>query len=177
MALTTTCSNINISCTYFILVLLPRLLCAAWFWLSLSEFASSTSSVPFDHRKLIPTMATKTVLITGSNRGIGFAFAQHYVKQGWNVIATARNVDSAEDLKNLKPWKLITLGTGDERSILRTAKALEGEVVDLLINNGGISIGGGLDVTTKEDMMRQFEVNTVGPFLWRAHSCPTFALL
>ncbi|POM72463.1 Short chain dehydrogenase, partial [Phytophthora palmivora] len=121
-------------------------------------------------------MAGKTVLITGSNRGIGFAFAQHYVKQGWNVIATARNVDAAEELKNLKPWKLVTLDTGDEQSILQAAKTLEGVAVDLLINNGGISLGGGLDVTTKEDMMRQFEVNTVGPFLMTRAFLPNLRL-
>ncbi|POM71213.1 Short chain dehydrogenase [Phytophthora palmivora] len=121
-------------------------------------------------------MASKTVLITGSNRGIGFAFAQHYVKQGWHVIATARNVDAAEELKKLKPWKLVTLDTGDEQSILQAAKTLEGVEVDLLINNGGISLGGGLDVTTKEDMMRQFEVNTVGPFLMTRAFLPNLRL-
>ena len=31
-----------------------------------------------------------TVLITGSNRGIGLALAQNYAEQGWNVIATCR---------------------------------------------------------------------------------------
>ncbi|KUF98552.1 5-hydroxyisourate hydrolase [Phytophthora nicotianae] len=121
-------------------------------------------------------MATKTVLITGGNRGIGLAFAQHYVKQGWNVIATARNVDGAEELKNLKPRKILTLDTGDEQSILSVAKALEGVAVDLLINNSGISIGGGLDVTTKEDLMRQFEVNTVGPFLLTRALLPNLRL-
>ncbi len=30
-----------------------------------------------------------TVLITGSNRGIGLAFARQYAEKGWNVIATA----------------------------------------------------------------------------------------
>ncbi|KAG2780127.1 hypothetical protein PC129_g5050 [Phytophthora cactorum] len=121
-------------------------------------------------------MATKTVLITGSNRGIGLAFAQHYIKQGWNVIATARNVDTAKDLKNLKPWKILALDTGDEQSILAVANALDGVAVDLLINNSGISIGGGLDVTTKEDMMRQFEVNTVGPFLLTRALLPNLRL-
>jgi NAD(P)-dependent dehydrogenase (short-subunit alcohol dehydrogenase family) len=121
-------------------------------------------------------MAAKTVLITGSNRGIGLAFAQHYVKQGWDVIATARNVDAAEDLKQLKPWKVLTLDTGDEQSILAAAKAIDGVALDLLINNSGISIGGGLDVTTKEDMMRQFEVNTVGPFLMTRALLPNLRL-
>ncbi|KAG1696286.1 hypothetical protein DVH05_018833 [Phytophthora capsici] len=121
-------------------------------------------------------MAAKTVLITGSNRGIGLSFAQHYVKQGWNVIATARNVDAAQELKDLKPWKTLTLDTGDEQSILEVSKAIEGVAVDLLINNGGISLGGGLDVTTKEDMMRQFEVNTVGPFLLTRALLPNLRL-
>ncbi|KAL4161488.1 hypothetical protein PRNP1_002042 [Phytophthora ramorum] len=121
-------------------------------------------------------MATKTVLITGSNRGIGLTFAQHYVKEGWNVVATARNVDAAEDLKQLNPWKVLTLDTGDEQSILSAAKTLEGVAVDLLINNSGISIGGGLDVTTKEDMLRQFEVNTVGPFLMTRAFLPNLRL-
>ncbi|KAE9339612.1 hypothetical protein PF008_g11499 [Phytophthora fragariae] len=121
-------------------------------------------------------MTTKTVLITGSNRGIGLAFAQHYVKQGWNVVATARNVDAAEELQRLQPWKIITLDTGDEQSILAAAKALEGVTLNLLINNSGIAIGGGLDVTTKEDMMRQFEVNTVGPFLMTRAFLPNLRL-
>lgn len=31
----------------------------------------------------------ETVLITGSNRGIGFAFAKAYADKGWTVIATS----------------------------------------------------------------------------------------
>lgn len=46
-------------------------------------------------------MSGKTVLITGSNRGIGLAFTQHYVKSGWNVIAAARDVQSANEVRSL----------------------------------------------------------------------------
>ena len=42
-----------------------------------------------------------TVLITGSNRGIGFEFARQYAQKGWTVIATARRPESADDLKAL----------------------------------------------------------------------------
>ncbi|KAG2981202.1 hypothetical protein PC118_g10734 [Phytophthora cactorum] len=41
----------------------------------------------------------KTVLITGSTRGIGLAFAEQYTKAGWNVIGTARADSSTEKLK------------------------------------------------------------------------------
>ena len=37
-----------------------------------------------------PETNSPTVLITGSNRGIGFAFAKQYAEKGWMVIATAR---------------------------------------------------------------------------------------
>ncbi|KAI9998813.1 hypothetical protein PInf_003404 [Phytophthora infestans] len=121
-------------------------------------------------------MTSKTVMITGGNRGIGLAFAQHYVKQGWNVIATARSVDTADELKNLKPWKILTLDTGDEQSILTMAKAVDGVAADLLINNSGVSFAGGLDATTKESMMGEFEVNTVGPFLLTRAVLPNLRL-
>lgn len=42
-----------------------------------------------------------TVLITGSNRGIGLAFVQHYVAEGWNVLATARTPSRADELNAL----------------------------------------------------------------------------
>lgn len=57
------------------------------------------------------------------------------------------------------------LDSSDEASILNAAKKLESEAIDLLINNAGIFAGGNLDVTTKEDLLQQFEVNAVGPFL------------
>ena len=33
-----------------------------------------------------------TVLITGANRGIGLEFTRQYLADGWDVIATAREV-------------------------------------------------------------------------------------
>src|SRR2546423_15216361 len=40
-----------------------------------------------------------TVLITGANRGIGLEFATQYSKDGWHVIATARQ--SSDELDSL----------------------------------------------------------------------------
>lgn len=57
------------------------------------------------------------------------------------------------------------LDSSDEASVVQAAKALEGEAIDLLINNAGIFSNGGLQDTTKDDLMKQFEVNGVGPFL------------
>lgn len=48
--------------------------------------------------KMVTTNDKKIVLITGSNRGIGLAFATHYASQGWNVIAAVRDLATAEDV-------------------------------------------------------------------------------
>ncbi|ETI54981.1 hypothetical protein L917_02095 [Phytophthora nicotianae] len=110
-------------------------------------------------------MTAKTVLITGSTRGIGLEFAKHFTKAGWKVIGVARNGSTAKELKSLSPLKVISFDCTDEKSIVQAAQELEGIPIDLLINNAGIFMGGGLKTTTKEMLMRQFEVNTVGPFL------------
>ena len=40
-----------------------------------------------------------TVLITGSNRNIGLEFVQQFSDNNWNVIATARKPDEANELQ------------------------------------------------------------------------------
>ncbi|KAF1779217.1 Short-chain dehydrogenase/reductase, conserved site [Phytophthora cactorum] len=107
-------------------------------------------------------MAAKTVLITGSTRGIGLEFAKHFTNAGWKVIGVARNGSKADALRLHR-----------RASIAQAAQELKGIPIDLLINNAGIFTEGGLETTTKEMLMRQFEVNTVGPFLvthrWNTH--------
>ena len=41
----------------------------------------------------------KTVFITGASKGIGLATALEYANNDYNVIATMRNVNDAEELK------------------------------------------------------------------------------
>ena len=83
-----------------------------------------------------------TVLITGSNRGIGFEFAKQYAEKGWHVIATARKPEKAGDLKQLAkahPQLVIEqLDVADESSIAALAKKYQGKPIDVLINNAGI---------------------------------------
>uniref|UniRef100_K3WQK5 Short chain dehydrogenase n=1 Tax=Globisporangium ultimum (strain ATCC 200006 / CBS 805.95 / DAOM BR144) TaxID=431595 RepID=K3WQK5_GLOUD len=118
-------------------------------------------------------MSGKTVLITGSNRGIGLAFATHYAKQGWNVIAGVRDLASATDLKG---FRLVQVDASDEISILNAAKALEGVPIDLLLNNAGIGETHGLADTTKAGLLQQFEVNAIGPFLMTRAFLPNMKL-
>ncbi|TMW58985.1 hypothetical protein Poli38472_007131 [Pythium oligandrum] len=108
---------------------------------------------------------TNTVIITGSNRGIGLALAAEYHAAGWNVIAAARNPSTATELHALNVYKTIQLDVADEASILRAAQDLSGEAIDLVINNAGILHNNTFLTETKAHLAHTYEVNVIGPFL------------
>jgi NAD(P)-dependent dehydrogenase (short-subunit alcohol dehydrogenase family) len=83
-----------------------------------------------------------TVLITGSNSGIGLEFVKQYAAKGWTVIATSRRAGVPESLagvikdhKNVRVEKLDVTSADDLKAL--TTK-LNGEPIDLLINNAGV---------------------------------------
>jgi len=82
-----------------------------------------------------------TVLITGSSRGIGLEFARQYAEQGWRVIATARNLETAQPLKELAAKhsniRLETLDVTNGEQIAALAARLKDRPIDVLINNVG----------------------------------------
>src|SRR3981081_1386280 len=82
-----------------------------------------------------------SVLITGAKRVLGLEFARQYAADGWDVIATARNPKSSEELQQLAKNRNVTLGglsgTSDE-SVKQLAETLGGKPVDLLVLNSAI---------------------------------------
>ncbi|KAI8608956.1 hypothetical protein BC830DRAFT_1152976 [Chytriomyces sp. MP71] len=107
-------------------------------------------------------MSQRTVVITGASRGIGRTLAQHYISQGWRVIATARD---ATTLSALNAANTFSLDATSEASIAALAGQIGVEPVHLLINNAGIYVRGGLDELTQETLVQQFVTNSVGPLL------------
>ncbi len=83
-----------------------------------------------------------TVLVTGSNRGLGLEFVRQYAADNWTVIATARNLAEADELKALaakhKNIQLKTLDVVDAASIKTLVQDLKGAPIDVLINNAGV---------------------------------------
>lgn len=88
------------------------------------------------------TAHAATVLITGSNRGLGLEFARLYAARGWDVIATCRNPSGAEDLKSLKAQHakvmIEQLDVTDLSEIDALATKYKDQPIDLLINNAGV---------------------------------------
>jgi len=82
-----------------------------------------------------------TVLITGANRGIGLELTRQYLADGWFVIATCRNPDSADELQALKEagrLDVFSLDVTDHEAIDTFATKLSGIPIDVLLNNAGM---------------------------------------
>ena len=111
-----------------------------------------------------------TVLVTGANRGIGLAFAEHYVAAGWNVLAAVRTPDRATELSMLAETYdhliIERLDVTDDARIAALAEAYRGTSIDVLINNAGVygdletQSWGSLDVSTFQQV---FAVNVLAP--------------
>ena len=102
-----------------------------------------------------------TVLITGANRGLGLEFARQYAADGWDVIATARRPDSAEELAGVGV-ELQVLDAADPSSIAALAQRLNGRAVDVMIANAGMMGPPALDA---EGWLATLQTNAVGPTL------------
>ena len=86
---------------------------------------------------------TKIVVVIGASRGIGLGFAQHYLKKGYQVVATCRDYARSEGLKVLKEQyeQTLTVYDGIENTdidcITRFASLIPR--LDLLILNAGLN--------------------------------------
>ncbi len=84
-----------------------------------------------------------TVLVTGSNRGIGLEFVRQYAAKGWFVIATTRRPVQADRLQQLArrydtvTVELLDVTNGEHLTRLRAKYA--DRPIDILINNAGVS--------------------------------------
>lgn len=110
-----------------------------------------------------------TVLITGANRGLGLEFSRQYAAKGWNVIATCRTPDAAEELRALATThdRLVIekLDVTSDSEVKSLAARYADQPVDVLLNNAGIY--GTLEKQTLgnfdyEELKHVFDVNTIG---------------
>lgn len=70
----------------------------------------------------------------------------------------------------------MTLDTSDQTSVLEAAQQLKNVPIDLLINNAGLWVHDDFMSATKEDLLRQYEVNAIGPFLTTRALLPNLEL-
>jgi NAD(P)-dependent dehydrogenase (short-subunit alcohol dehydrogenase family) len=115
---------------------------------------------------------TSIALITGANKGIGFATARQLGVRGWTVLVGAR--DEARGRQAEKELsddgadaRFVQLDVTDADSVRRVAELIESEYgrLDALVNNAGISVrdGAGKPSETTVGALRQvYETNVFG---------------
>ncbi|CAG9861522.1 unnamed protein product [Phyllotreta striolata] len=112
----------------------------------------------------------KTVLVTGSNRGIGFETALEFAKRGARVILACRNLEYAAEAKD----KIISLTQNRNivlkevnLSSLKSIKNLADDInktedrLDILVNNAGIGII--KNKTTEDGLQILMQINYFAP--------------
>jgi NAD(P)-dependent dehydrogenase (short-subunit alcohol dehydrogenase family) len=111
----------------------------------------------------------ESVLITGANRGIGYALAKALVASNFKVLAACRNKESAVGLEKLGVShrdlvKIVSLDVSSDESVAAAAEEISGRV-DVVVNNAGIMPERGDEKITSLDFghfRSAFEVNVLG---------------
>ena len=99
-----------------------------------------------------------TIIITGTSSGIGFALAEYFGKKGHNVYGLSRKMVDSKYFTTIPTD--ITEKTAVEDSIATVLKTEKR--IDVLINNAGMGMVGPVEDSTKEEILRLFNLNLVG---------------
>ena len=111
-------------------------------------------------------MTQLRILITGSNSGFGLLSSLTLARQGHHVIATMRNPDKGTELAAAAEAEGLSiemrmLDVCDLASI--EAALADAAEIDVLINNAGFEVQGGLEMVDDALMQKQLDTNVIGP--------------
>jgi len=115
-------------------------------------------------------MKKKTAIVTGSSSGFGLLTVLELAKNGFEVIATMRDIgkenlliDQCKDQNIFNNIHIYQLDVTSTNSIEKFKLFLTGwKSIDVLINNAGIAIGGITEEIPIEEYHLQFETNFFG---------------
>ena len=112
--------------------------------------------------KTIKTM--KTIIVTGSSRGIGLELVKQFAAKEHRVFALSRNTKPTEalDLNNVKSFPLdLENNTSIEKAVQNIKK--ETKQIDVLIHNAGALVSEAFDQISTEKFKALYQVNVLGP--------------
>ncbi|MAR98516.1 MAG: short-chain dehydrogenase [Formosa sp.] len=105
----------------------------------------------------------KTVIITGTSRGIGYELVSLFSNAGYSVLALSRNTNPVSKLndKNITPLKFDLNIPGDYKNVEIYINK-HWKQVDVLINNAGSILNKPFSKTTIEDFKNVYNTNVFG---------------
>ncbi len=105
--------------------------------------------------------ASKTVVITGANRGIGLELARHYAAEGCDVIGVCR--EASAELEEVAARIIGGVDVTTDNGIQKLTDGLSGQSIDLLINNAGLLQDENLGSIDFDSIRTQMEINAYAP--------------
>jgi NAD(P)-dependent dehydrogenase (short-subunit alcohol dehydrogenase family) len=120
-----------------------------------------------------PSLKGKSILITGSSSGFGYAGALHYARLGAKVIASMRGLPrpEADKLKAQAAKEKLDITvieidvTSDDQVATGVAEAerIADGPLDVLVNNAGVGYAGPIELQDMEATKLIFDTNVYGP--------------
>ena len=104
-----------------------------------------------------------TVVITGTNRGMGLEFVKQYIAKGDKVIALCRN--TSDELSQTSAKVIDKVDVGSPECLEKVLPILSDLKIDLLINNAGVLANETLEHMSATTLEYQFRVNAIGPLM------------
>lgn len=124
-------------------------------------------------------LTEKVVVVTGASSGLGADAALCYGEAGASVALLARRVEKLNEAKEKIEaigGKAITVqcDVTDEASVKLAIDTVLKEFghIDILLNNAGVAVGGGVDTMTTEEWDKSFDTNVKGIFLVSKYVVP-----
>ncbi len=92
------------------------------------------------------------IVITGASSGIGKALKEFYQAKGYNVVGISRSNDD------------FCADVSDKNALAQVFGeiAKKYKKIDILINNAGFGLSGAIEMTSEEELRKEYEVNVIG---------------
>ena len=105
--------------------------------------------------------ANTVALVTGVSSGIGRETAQLLAERGARTFGTVRDIRRANPIARVK---LVPMDVNDDGSVTEGVSSVleKAGKIDILINNAGYSLAGGVEETSVEEARQLFETNFFG---------------
>lgn len=121
----------------------------------------------------------KTAVVTGASSGLGADAALAYAQSGADVALVARRVDKLNQVKEEiektgRRAVALACDVTEEGSVKGAVEEVLKEFghIDILLNNAGVAVRGGVDSMSEEDWDRSFNTNVKGIFFMSKYIVP-----